>query len=105
VTIKQSEPLPECQLCDAPTQREAFERNGGLCSPCTRGIADTVRMVPVRGVVDLERERARRRASEALNLAPGYAADDLTAYVERYVPPVPPVPGQLELLEPPEVEP
>lgn len=27
-------PLPECSLCEAPTRREAYDRNGGLCSAC-----------------------------------------------------------------------
>jgi hypothetical protein len=90
VTIRQAAPLPECSLCETPTARDVHERNGGLCTRCNQGIADTVRMVPVRGVVDLERERARRRASQALT--PSDDDDDVTAYVERYVPPVP---GQL----------
>lgn len=89
MTVRLAEPLPECSLCETPTARDAHERNGGLCTACVAGIADTVRMVPVGGVVDLERERARRRASAALD-----QADDHTVYVERYVPPVP---GQLEL--------
>jgi hypothetical protein len=92
VTIRTADPLPECSLCGQPTKRTTHERYGGLCSACSRGIADTVRMVPVRGVIDLDRERARRRASEALTRDD----DDLTAYVERYVPPVP---GQLTIAD------
>lgn len=64
-------PLPECLLCEAATRRDVHERNKGLCSRCA-GDA-TVRIAPLRSV------------------------DDDTAYVERYRPPVPPVPGQLEL--------
>lgn len=95
MTIRLADPLPECELCGAATKRDAYERNGGLCSSCSAGIADTVRMLPVGGVVDLDRERARRRASEALLPAED---DALTVYVERYVPPVP---GQLELPDQP----
>lgn len=73
MSIRRAEPLPECRLCEMPTARAAWEDNGGLCTPCVDGIADTVRMVPVRS-------------------AP--PADDRTVYVERYLPPVP---GQLAL--------
>jgi len=90
VTIRVSEPLPECQLCDTPTLRAAWEANGHLCTACADGIADTVRMVPVRGVVDLGTERSRRRRLEHL----AADQDDATAYVERYLPPVP---GQEQL--------
>jgi recombinational DNA repair protein (RecF pathway) len=83
VNIRIADPLPECSLCGTPTKRAKHERNGGLCSRCASGVADTVRMLPAGGVVDLDRERARRRASEAL---------DQTVFVERYRPPVP---GQL----------
>jgi hypothetical protein len=93
VNIRIADPLPECQLCGAPTRRAVHERNAGLCSTCTDGIADTVRMLPVRDtpadagrhaaeVLDLDAERDRRRP------------DDDTAYVERYLPPVP---GQLTI--------
>lgn len=93
MTARIAEPLPECDLCEAPTKREVWEENGRLCTRCSKGIADTVRMLPAGGgVVDLERERARRRASDAL--ARSDALDDHTVFVERYVPPVP---GQLEL--------
>lgn len=96
MTARVAEPLPECALCETPTKREVWETNGQLCTRCSQGIADTVRMLPAGGgVVDLERERARRRASAALHPA---AVDDHTVYVERYVPPVP---GQLELGEEP----
>lgn len=90
--MKIAEPLPECSLCEAPTARAAHDANGGLCTPCRTGIADTVRMLPVRGVVDLDSERTRRRRLEHL----ADDQDDATAYVERYLPPVP---GQLELPE------
>jgi hypothetical protein len=94
--VKIAEPLPECELCGTPTKREAWETNGRVCTPCGQGLAATVRMLPAGGgVVDLDRERARRRASEALTVPD---ANDLTVFVERYTPPVP---GQLEL---PEVE-
>lgn len=86
MTIKQASPLPECEMCGTPTVRDKHTENGGLCSKCLRGIADTVRMLPVGGgVVDLSRERARRRL-----LAP----PDVTVFVERYTPPVP---GQLTI--------
>jgi hypothetical protein len=92
VTIRTADPLPECELCEAPTARDAHAANGGLCTPCRTGIADTVRMLPVRDVVDLADERTRRRRLEHLAVD----HDDATAYVERYRPPVP---GQLELPE------
>ena len=63
-----ADPLPECDLCEVPTARAVHDKNGGLYSPCATGIADTVRMLPV-------------------GLPP---ANDDTAYVERYRPPVPP---------------
>jgi hypothetical protein len=69
MTIRIADPLPECLLCEVPTARATHEANGGLCSSCSDGIDATVRMLPVR-------------------LAP--PADDRTAYVERYRPPVPP---------------
>ena len=34
MSARTAEPLPECLLCETPTQREAHERNGGLCTPC-----------------------------------------------------------------------
>lgn len=94
MTIRTAEPLPECRMCGTPTKRKAYDRNGELCTPCAEGVAATVRMLPVRGVVDLDRERARRRASAALHPAD---EDDQTVFVERYVPPVP---GQLTLDDP-----
>jgi hypothetical protein len=93
VIVRVADPLPECALCATPTKRDAHDRNGGLCSPCATGVADTVRMLPVRGgVVDLDSERDRRRRLE--HLAGDH--DDATAYVERWLPPVP---GQLELTD------
>jgi hypothetical protein len=68
VAIRTAEPLPECRLCDQPTHRATWEANGELCTPCTRGIDETVRMLPV-------------------GLPP---ANDDTGYVERWTPPVPP---------------
>jgi hypothetical protein len=68
-----AEPLPECLLCERPTRRKTHEDNAGLCGECATGIADTVTMLPIRPAVD---------------------ADDRTAYVERYRPPVPPVRGR-----------
>lgn len=65
---KVAEPLPECPVCERPVRRVVAERTGGLCSECADGVPETVRMLPVR-------------------LPP--APDDLTAYVERYRPPVP----------------
>lgn len=90
MTARTAEPLPECELCEKPTLRSAWEENGRLCTACSRGIADTVRMVPVLGadVVSLEDLRRRRFDRQA--------ALDETVYVERYIPPVP---GQLELPE------
>lgn len=61
-------PLPECRLCERPTLRATWEANGELCTECADTITDTVRMIPVR-------------------TAP--PAPDVTAYVERYLPPVP----------------
>lgn len=90
MTVHVSPPLPECRLCEAPTLRAAWEANGELCTGCADGIGDTVRMLPVRGVVNLDNERNRRRRLEHLAVD----LDDATAYVERYRPPVP---GQLEL--------
>lgn len=71
--ILTSAPLPECQLCETPTRRDVHERTGGFCSTCA-GEA-TVRIAPLRNVLD-----------------------DRTAFVEKYLPPVP-VRGQLELGE------
>lgn len=86
MTIRIARPLPECELCERPARRKVLKANAGLCNSCARGIADTVRMLPVPGpVADLA--DYRRRLAER-------AQDDDTAYVERYVPPVP---GQLEL--------
>lgn len=31
----QPRPLPECALCQQPTQRRVHRRNGGLCTGCT----------------------------------------------------------------------
>jgi hypothetical protein len=70
-TLHMVPPLPECQLCERPTARAAYDANGGLCTECNDGLAQTVRMLPVR-------------------LPP--APDDRTVFVERYRPPVP---GQL----------
>jgi hypothetical protein len=30
----QPRPLPECALCQTPTQRRAHRANGGMCTPC-----------------------------------------------------------------------
>jgi hypothetical protein len=68
VIARVSAPLPECRLCERPTRRAVYAANRGLCSECA-DVAETVRMLPVQ-------------------LPP--APDDLTAYVERYLPPVPP---------------
>jgi predicted amidophosphoribosyltransferase len=57
--------VSRCALC-AAVQRS----DDGVCDSCAIRLAETVRMVPVRS-------------------AP--PADDRTAYVERYRPPVPPV--------------
>ena len=93
MTARTAEPLPECELCEQPTHRATWEDNGRLCTQCSRGIADTVRMLPVRGVVDLADERTRRRRLQHL----ADDLDDATAYVERYIPPVP---GQLTIAPP-----
>jgi hypothetical protein len=88
VTIRQALPLPECRLCEQPTRRDVYDRNGELCTRCADGITDTVRMLPVRDVdtvADLQAARARRQEE-----------NEQTAYVERYLPPVP---GQLQLGE------
>jgi hypothetical protein len=34
VSALTARPLPECALCEAPTRRESYDRNGGLCSEC-----------------------------------------------------------------------
>lgn len=88
MTIRLADPLPECALCERPTQRAAHDANGGLCTPCATGIADTVRMLPVRDVADAAELRAMhtRRQLE----------DDDTVIVEGYRPPVP---GQLALTD------
>jgi hypothetical protein len=87
VSILLPPPLPECELCGEATRRAAFEANGGLCSACARGLADTVRMLPVPAAVASLAD-ARRRRDDRLE------DDAQTVYVERYIPPVP---GQLEL--------
>lgn len=88
--VRVADPLPECELCDRPTLRTAWEENGRLCTVCARGLADTVRMVPLRraDVVALDDVRRQRLQRET--------ADAETVFVERYLPPVP---GQLELPE------
>ncbi len=90
MTVRTAEPLPECRLCDRPTARTAWDRNGGLCTDCADGITATVRMLLPAGVTDLAGERDRRARLQ------GLAADqaDATVYVERYLPPVP---GQLRI--------
>jgi len=84
-TIRVAAPLPECEMpgCEQPVRRQVWEANGHLCTACSRGIADTVRMVPVRGadVVDLD-ELRRRRLDRHEQL-------ELTTFVERWLPPVP----------------
>lgn len=71
-------PLPECRLCDRPTARKVYLRNGGLCSECDEGVhavADTVQMT-------------------RLPPAPDQFLSDATVLVEGYTPPVP---GQLTI--------
>jgi hypothetical protein len=68
-----AEPLPECRLCERPTLRAVWEANGELCSDCVAVIADTIKMLPVRG---------------------GPPMDDRTAFVEGYRPPVPGTTGR-----------
>jgi hypothetical protein len=34
MAAQQAEPLPECRGCEAPTKRETWAGNGGLCTPC-----------------------------------------------------------------------
>jgi hypothetical protein len=92
VTIRQAQPLPECALCENPMLRETHDANGGLCTACSRGVAETVRMLPVGRVVDLDAARRQR-----LLLAPDrppMVDDSPTVFVEAYRPPVP---GQLDL--------
>jgi hypothetical protein len=90
VIRKVAEPLPECGLCSRPTRRVTHATHGGLCGQCATGVADTVRMLPVRDVAGPSSAERRRQAltrrSDVL--------DDCTGFVERYVPPVP---GQLAL--------
>jgi hypothetical protein len=74
-------PLPECKLCDMPTARAVWLRNGGLCSSCDQGVAGvaaTVRM-------------------PRLPPAPDEFLSDATVLVEGYTPPVP---GQLAIDDP-----
>jgi hypothetical protein len=66
-------PLPECRLCETPTQRAAWEANGELCTACLSVIADTVRMLPIRSSPPM---------------------DDRTTFVEGYRPPVPGTEGR-----------
>lgn len=95
MSIRIAIPLPECALCERPTRRATLDANGGLCSACATGVADTVRMLPIRGAVsDLETARRLRdqRGDE----------DAQTVFVERYIPPVPgqlTLPAAAELLE------
>ncbi len=86
MTIRRAEPLPECELCEQPTLRAAWEENGHLCTRCVRGIADTVRMLPVPSADVAHLDDARRRRLDRL------AQNEQTVFVERYLPPVP---GQL----------
>lgn len=87
MTVRTAAPLPECALCETPTERAAWEGNGGLCTPCTRGVADTIRMLPVSrgGLIDLDNARRRR----ALLTGAGPVMDDPTVFTELFVPPVP----------------
>jgi hypothetical protein len=34
VITDRSRPLPECALCQSPTQRRVHRRNGGMCTDC-----------------------------------------------------------------------
>jgi hypothetical protein len=79
--MKIAQPLPECRLCEVPTRRDSFDRNGGLCTDCAHGIAATVRMLPVRDTEDLERQQRMAAAR--------HDEDALTVQVERWLPPVP----------------
>jgi hypothetical protein len=38
VTVRKADPLPECGQCEAPTKRESYDRNGGLCTACAHGL-------------------------------------------------------------------
>jgi hypothetical protein len=84
MSVRTADPLPECALCDTPVLRAAWEANGGLCTGCTRGIADTVRMLPASKVVDIERLREMRQHGRR----PSTFGDE-TVFVEAYVPPLP----------------
>lgn len=84
MSIRTADPLPECSLCEAPTRRAVYDTNGGLCSTCVDGIADTVRMLPAgRGLVDIDKLRRDRLLERTAVL------EHPTVYVERYTPPVP----------------
>lgn len=78
--VRVAEPLPECALCENPVLRETFEANGGLCNGCTRGISDTIRMLPPGRVVDLDHARRQRLLHE----------HPPTVFVEHYTPDLPP---------------
>lgn len=84
MSARTADPLPECALCELPTARAVWEANGGLCSDCTRGIADTVRMLPTSKVVDIERLREQRLHGRRPS-----TFGDQTVFVEAFVPPVP----------------
>ena len=48
----QAAPLPECAMCEAPTRRDAHDRNGGLCSECAgqlvRAVGRRARLITAR---------------------------------------------------------
>ena len=46
LTLVVPEPLPECELCERPTRRDAFEANGRLCTDCAEGIARAAALLP-----------------------------------------------------------
>lgn len=72
MSVKISRPLPECRMCATPTKRATWLEHGGLCSNCLEVLASTVRLTRL------------PPAPDQLTLEA-----DVTAYVERYTPPVP----------------
>lgn len=86
MTVQIANPLPECSLCAVPTKRDVHELNGGLCTACM--VESTLRMVPVRSADADDLDDLRRRREDRQEQL------DLTAYVDRWLPPVPGKPGE-----------
>lgn len=50
MTAHTAQPLPECELCEMPTARAAWEANGGLCTACDTGVRRAAQLIAPRPV-------------------------------------------------------